>query len=65
MDFQECLKECASNQELVAEFNRLNKCNLYQVDLNNPDDVKILDQFTEFVYQSIWLVLIQQSTENS
>jgi hypothetical protein len=54
--------ECASNQVLVAEFNRLNHCNLYQVDFNNPDDVKVLDQFTEFVYQKIWSVLIQQNS---
>jgi hypothetical protein len=62
MKFQECLMECASNQVLVAEFNRLNHCNLYQVDFNNPDDVKVLDQFTEFVYQKIWSVLIQQNS---
>ncbi|MCT7992409.1 hypothetical protein [Laspinema olomoucense] len=57
MDFPEFLKECAKNDELVSEFNRLNRCNLYHLDLNNPRDVKILDQFTDFVYNHIWLMV--------
>ncbi|MCT7965128.1 hypothetical protein NG799_02115 [Laspinema sp. D1] len=58
MEFPEFLKECANNSELVTEFNRLNRCNLYHLDLDNPRDVEILDQFTAFVYNYIWLPVL-------
>jgi len=57
MNFRQVLKECANNSELVTEFNRLNHCNLYQLNLDNPQDVEIMDQFIVFVYLYIWLLL--------
>lgn len=71
MTFYDCLLECATNKELIFQFNRLSGCNLgpdnrtqleKMIDAATGYDNELkqkqddeLYQFIEFVYDVIWL----------
>lgn len=72
MNFEECLMECASQPELVQQFNRLTGSNLGEK--RSPIDIMVDNatgyenivaaqqneqcaRFVEFVYNCVWLRL--------
>jgi hypothetical protein len=76
MTFTECVQICADDQELIKEFNRLFDARL-GVD-NRPAIIKMVDEaagynpftndyikFIQFVYQVIWLPLLDEQDKES
>jgi hypothetical protein len=47
MNFQDCLKECCLNRDLVGEFNRLSGTNLTFIDTRAPI-TKMIDEATGY-----------------
>lgn len=73
MTFQECAMTCAGNKELVREFNRLNGSHLGvpRSGIEKAIDdacgydpyAESLPQFLAFVYECIWLPLMQKTAD--
>jgi len=63
MTFEECVRQCLSDRELVAEFDRLASSNLslagdalsVQIDFATGRVREDIRLFTLFVYDSVWL----------
>lgn len=67
MTFNECVLSCASNMELVKEFDRLHGTHLSSINTRKPIEKMIdeasgrdkdaLEKFVSFVYNCVWLRL--------
>ena len=63
MTFEECIRQCLADRELVAEFDRLTSSNLslagdvlsVQIDIASGRAREDIRLFTLFVYDSVWL----------
>lgn len=63
MTFEECVCQCLSDRELVAEFDRLTSSNLslagdalsVQIDFATGRVREDIRLFTLFVYDSVWM----------
>jgi len=74
MTFGQCLLECSSNEEFVAEFDRLTGSSLSKLDLRSGIDRMIdkttgyekaqAQKFAAFVYEVVWTRLpLMQAAE--
>jgi hypothetical protein len=68
--FEDCVKACLSNEDLVAEFDRLFSTNLSTVEARTPIEIMVdkatghdekrrleVKKFVAFVYEAVWIRL--------